>query len=79
MEHVLEENGQLRPLLSLVLFDTPSKGGEVGAKVAAWGSWAPGVVEIANRGTHAGARDVPLLDLVKETRRFCARLRKVTE
>jgi hypothetical protein len=76
VEKLLQQNGQLKPLLALVLFDTAGKGGEVANKVAGWGYWASEVLDTANRGAHAGAGLMPLDELVMNTRKFCARLRE---
>ena len=75
VEKLLEQNGQLKPLLALVLFDNAGKGGEVAAKVAGWGVWAAEVLDTSNRGAHAGAGLMPLEELVMNTRKFCKRLR----
>ena len=76
VEKLLEQNGQLRPLLALALFDNAGKGGEVATKVAGWGMWASEVLDTANQGAHAGAGLMPLDELVKNTRKFCAKLRE---
>jgi hypothetical protein len=76
VEKLLQQNGQLKPLLALVLFDTAGKGGEVANKVAGWGYWASEVLDTANRGAHAGAGLMPLDELVMNTRKFCTRLRE---
>src|SRR4029079_10334892 len=75
VEKLLQQNGQLKPLLALVLFDTAVKGGEVANKVAGWGYWASEVLDTANRGARAGAGLMPLNELVMNTRKFCAKLR----
>ena len=78
VEKLLESNGQTRLLLSLALFDTAVRGGEVGGKVAGWGMWASEVLDTATRGAHTGAGLVPLNELVPNTRKFCRRLREAT-
>jgi DNA repair exonuclease SbcCD ATPase subunit len=77
VERVLESNGQLKPLLSLVLFDTPQKGGEVTGQVNGWGYWASEVLDSANHGAHKGAGLMPLDELVMNTRKFCTRLHEL--
>ncbi len=77
VEHLLEQNDQLKPLLALALFDNAGKGGEVGSKVAGWGLWASEVLDTATHGAHSGAGLMPLNELVPNTRKFCRRLRDV--
>ena len=77
VEKLLEMNAQTRPLLSLALFDTAGRGGEVGGKVAGWGVWAAEVLDTATHGAHKGAGLMPLNELVPNTRKFVRRLREV--
>jgi DNA repair exonuclease SbcCD ATPase subunit len=79
VDALLERNAQTKLLLSLVFFDTASKGGEVGGKVAPWGIWATETLNAVVQGAHGKSGIMPLDELVPNTRKFCAKLRQAAK
>lgn len=76
VEQLLEANPSLNVRMALALWDDPGRGGEVAARVRAWGEGVADAWGISNRGAHAGYGG-DLAELVRNARILCRRVREV--
>ncbi len=71
----LLEDRKASELLALALFDDSAQVGMIPTRLDSFGPWARDAWAWANKGTHRGARHVPLEELVTDTDRLVRRIR----